>query len=74
MVASGGPAHLAIHTEVQGADRIQQRFVGDVGGIERRQVDRVKQPKCSLFTLGLRWINQLLNRDELPEVVLVPEL
>jgi hypothetical protein len=41
---------------------------------QRRQVDRVKQPKCSLFTLGLRWINQLLNRDELPEVVLVPEL
>jgi hypothetical protein len=41
---------------------------------QRHQVDRVKQPKCSLFTIGLRWINQLLNRDELPAVILVPVL
>jgi len=41
---------------------------------QRRQVDRVKQPKCSLFTSGLRWINQLLNRNEVPDVILVPVL
>ena len=40
----------------------------------RRQVDRAKHPKCSLFTIGLRWINQLLNRDKMPDVVLVPVL
>ena len=40
----------------------------------RRQVDRAKHPKCSLFTIGLRWINQLLNRDKTPDVVLVPVL
>ena len=40
----------------------------------RRQVDRAKHPKCSLFTIGLRWINQLFNRDKMPDVVLVPVL
>ena len=37
-------------------------------------VDRCKHPKCSLFTLGLRWIQRLLTLDKLPDVVLVPVL
>ena len=40
----------------------------------RRSVDRCKHPKCSLFTLGLRWIHRLLTLDKLPDVVLMPVL
>jgi hypothetical protein len=40
----------------------------------RRPVDRCKHPKCSLFTLGLRWIHRLLTLDKLPDVVLMPVL
>lgn len=40
----------------------------------RRPVDRRKHPKCSLFTLGLRWIHRLLTLDKLPDVVLIPIL
>ncbi len=40
----------------------------------RRRVDRCKHPKCSLFTIGLRWIHRLLDMDKLPDVSLVPVL
>jgi hypothetical protein len=40
----------------------------------RRPVDRCKHPKCSLFTLGLRWIHRLLTLDKLPDVALMPVL
>jgi hypothetical protein len=40
----------------------------------RRRVDRCKHPKRSLFTIGLRWIHRLLDRDKLPDVYLVPVL
>lgn len=40
----------------------------------RRRVDRCKHPKCSLFTIGLRWIHRLFDRDKLPDVCLIPAL
>ena len=40
----------------------------------RRSVDRCKHPKCSLFTLGLRWIHRLLTLDKLSDVELIPIL
>jgi hypothetical protein len=40
----------------------------------RQPVDRCKHPKCSLFTLGLRWIHRRLTLDKLPDVVLIPLL
>lgn len=40
----------------------------------RRRVDRCRHPKCSLFTLGLRWIHRLLTLDHLPDVSFVPVL
>jgi hypothetical protein len=40
----------------------------------RRRVDRGKHPKCSLFTLGLRWIHRLMELDKLPDVALMPVL
>jgi|GEM_PF-1866717 len=40
----------------------------------RRRVDRCKHPKCSLFTLGLRWIHRLLELHKLPDVALMPVL
>jgi len=40
----------------------------------RRRVDRCKHPKCSLFTIGLRWIHRLFDRDKVPDVCLIPAL
>jgi hypothetical protein len=40
----------------------------------RREVDRAKAPKLSLFQLGLRYINRLLHRGETPDVCLIPTL
>jgi hypothetical protein len=40
----------------------------------RRRVDRQHHPKCSLFTLGLRWIHRLLILGRLPDVFLLPIL
>lgn len=40
----------------------------------RREVDRSKRPKLSLFQLGLRYINRLLHLGETPDVCLIPTL
>jgi hypothetical protein len=40
----------------------------------RREVDRPKAPKLSLFQLGLRYINRLLHLGETPDVSLIPSL
>jgi hypothetical protein len=40
----------------------------------RRRVDRAKQPKCSLFMIGLRWFKRMLRLDTMPNVRLVPVL
>jgi hypothetical protein len=40
----------------------------------RRRVDRCLHPKCSLFTIGLRWIHRLFDRDKLPDVCFIPVL
>jgi hypothetical protein len=40
----------------------------------RREVDRAKHPRLSLFQLGLRYINRLLNIGEVPDVELIPVL
>lgn len=40
----------------------------------RRSVDRVKQPRLSLFQLGLRFINRLLHLGQSPDVRLIPSL
>jgi hypothetical protein len=40
----------------------------------RREVDRSKHPKLSLFQLGLRYINRLLHLGETPDVCLIPTL
>lgn len=40
----------------------------------RRRVDRAKQPKCSLFIVGLRWLKRMRSLNGLPDVRLVPVL
>lgn len=40
----------------------------------RRRVDRAKKPKCSLFTIGLRWLKRMLRLMTIPDVRLVPVL
>jgi hypothetical protein len=40
----------------------------------RDRVDRQDDPACSLFTLGLRWIDRQLELDRLPDVRLMPIL
>jgi len=40
----------------------------------RRQVDRSKRPKLSLFQLGLRYVNRLLHLGVTPDVRLIPTL
>jgi hypothetical protein len=40
----------------------------------RREVDRAKHPRLSLFQLGLRYINRLLNISQVPDVELIPVL
>ena len=40
----------------------------------RGEVDRIKHPRLSLFQLGLRYINRLLQMGHLPDVQLIPEL
>lgn len=40
----------------------------------RRRVDRSKHGRCSLFTVGLRWIKRLLTLDKLPDTFLIPVL
>ena len=40
----------------------------------RREVDRTKQPRLSLFQLGLRFINRRLHIGEVPDVALIPSL
>jgi len=40
----------------------------------RREVDRTRTPKLSLFQLGLRYINRLLHLGETPDVSLIPSL
>lgn len=40
----------------------------------RREVDRAKHPRLSLFQLGLRYINRLFNISEVPDVELIPTL
>jgi len=40
----------------------------------RRRVDRAKEPKCSLFIIGLRWLKRILRLETIPDVRLVPVL
>ncbi len=40
----------------------------------RREVNRTKHPRFSLFQLGLRSINRLLHLGEVPDVELIPTL
>ena len=40
----------------------------------RREVDRTKHPRLSLFQLGLRYINRRLHLGEVPDVELIPTL
>ncbi len=40
----------------------------------RREVDRAKRPRLSLFQLGLRYINRMLHIGEVPDVELIPTL
>ena len=40
----------------------------------RREVDRCKHPRLSLFQLGLRYINRRLHIGEVPDVELIPTL
>lgn len=40
----------------------------------RREVDRAKHPRLSLFQLGLRYINRLLHLGHVPDVRFIPQL